>query len=114
MCDAFPCEKLPQMIPWNPNIVNHLSELRDEYNNQATCSELRDRSQIETVLKHWELEAPEIREQFNEESARLIFKIKTDSQDYLLKGQPYGVPEDTVKSNVRAHLFLGNEHGMAP
>ena len=114
LCDAFPCEKLPQMIPWNTDIVNHLSELRDEYNNQTTRSELVDRSQIVTVLEHWELDNPEIGEQFNEDSARLIFRIKTHSQDYLLKGQPCGVSENTIKSNVRAHLFLGNEHGMAP
>ena len=114
LCDAFPCEKLPQMIPWNTDIVNHLSELRDEYNNQTTRSELVDRSQIVTVLDHWELDNPEIGEQFNEDSARLIFRIKTHSQDYLLKGQPCGVSENTIKSNVRAHLFLGNEHGMAP
>lgn len=114
LCDEFPCEKLPQMISWNPNIVNHLSELRDGYNSQITRSEIRDRSQIETILKNWELDAPEIDEQFNEESERLIFRIRTLSQDYLLKGQPCGMSETTVKSNVRAHLFLGNEKGMAP
>lgn len=114
LCHEFPCEKLPQMISWNLNIVKHLSELRDEYNNQMTRSELRDRSQIETVLKNWGLDAPEIDEQFNEESARLIFRIKIHSQDYLLKGQPCGMSETTVKSNVWAHMFLGNENGMAP
>ena len=30
-CSEFPCEKLPQMISWNPKIVQHLSALRDEY-----------------------------------------------------------------------------------
>ena len=28
----FPCKKLPQMISWNPNIVEHLTKLRNEYN----------------------------------------------------------------------------------
>ena len=76
-CEQFPCEKLPQMISWNPNIVSHLTELRDEYQNQTTRAKLVDRSQLETALQNWELDAPEIGEQFNEESARLIFKIKT-------------------------------------
>ncbi len=31
ICSEFPCVKLPQMISWNPNIVYHLSMLRDEY-----------------------------------------------------------------------------------
>lgn len=31
LCSEFPCEKLPQMISWNPEIVTHLSALRDEY-----------------------------------------------------------------------------------
>lgn len=25
------CEKLPQLIHWNPNIAKHLKELRDGY-----------------------------------------------------------------------------------
>lgn len=114
LCEEFPCEKLPQMISWNPNIINHLSELRDEYQNQMMRSDVRNTTLIEKVLRNWELIDPKIGEQFNEESARLIFKIKTDSRDYLLKGIPCGIPESTIKSNVRAHLFLGNENGMAP
>lgn len=31
VCIEFPCEKLPQMISWNPQIIEHLSALRDEY-----------------------------------------------------------------------------------
>lgn len=31
LCEEFPCNKLPQMISWNPNIVEHLTKLRDEY-----------------------------------------------------------------------------------
>ena len=71
-------------------------------------------SMIETVLKNWELDNPEIKERFNDNSPRLIFRIHTCSQDYVLKGQPCSISEDTVKSNVSAHLFLGNKNGMAP
>ena len=35
ICSEFPCEKLPQMISWNPDIVQHLSSLRDEYIKQG-------------------------------------------------------------------------------
>lgn len=69
---------------------------------------------IETVLKNWELENPKIIGRFNENSPRLIFKINASSRDYILKGQPCSVSENTVKSNVNAHLFLGNKNGMAP
>ena len=31
LCKEFPCEKLPAMISWNPNIIEHLTTLRDEY-----------------------------------------------------------------------------------
>ena len=75
---------------------------------------MTDNTIIETVLKNWELDTPEISERFNEKSERLIFRIKTVARDYLLKGLPYSIPETTVKSNVQAHLFLGNENGMAP
>ena len=71
-------------------------------------------SMIETVLENWELDNPEIKERFNDNSPRLIFRIHTCSQDYVLKGQPCSISEDTVKSNVSAHLFLGNKNGMAP
>ena len=114
LCEEFPCEKLSQMIHWNPNIIDHLSTLRDEYKNQAMHSGVNDKRRIETVLSNWDLDTPEISEQFHEDSARLIFRIRTYSRDYLLKGLPCGVSEIIVKSNVQAHLFLGNENGMAP
>ena len=31
LCGEFPCEKLPVLIHWNPDIIRHLSLLRDEY-----------------------------------------------------------------------------------
>ena len=87
--------------------------IREEYQSQIRA-DMKNNSQIETVLGYWNLDDPQICEQFHEESDRLIFKISAASRDYLLKGIPCGVPEATIKSNVRAHLFLGNENGMAP
>ena len=74
-----------------------------------THPEINNLHLTETVLTHWELDSPEICEQFNKESPRLILRIRTAVQDYLLKGLPCSIPETTVKSNVQAHLFLGNE-----
>lgn len=79
-----------------------------------THPELTNHNPIETVLNYWELDSPEIGEQFNKGSPRLIFRIRTGTQDYLLKGLPCSIPETTVMSNVQAHRFLGNQNGMAP
>ena len=34
LCSAFPCGELPQLIPWNPRIIGHLSALRDAFRRQ--------------------------------------------------------------------------------
>lgn len=37
LCREFPCEKLPAMISWNANIIDHLTALRDEYMRRQLC-----------------------------------------------------------------------------
>lgn len=34
ICDAFPCEQLTSIIHWNPNIVDHLNVLAEQYHQQ--------------------------------------------------------------------------------
>lgn len=34
LCAAFPCEKLPALIPWNPGILERMTSLRDEFQAQ--------------------------------------------------------------------------------
>ncbi len=34
ICDEFPCEQLPSVIHWNPNVIEHLSTLAKEYLKQ--------------------------------------------------------------------------------
>ena len=114
LCKEFPCDKLPQMISWNPDIVEHLTELRDEYHDQSKSTGISDKDILEMVQLNWDLENPVIQERFDEGSARLMFRIKTDIRDYLVKGIPDTVPESTIKSNTSAHMYLGNENGMAP
>ena len=38
LCAEFACEKLPEMIPWNPGIIERMITLRDEYKNNKFCS----------------------------------------------------------------------------
>lgn len=35
LCKNFPCDNLQKLIPWNSNIVEHLTYLRDEYERQV-------------------------------------------------------------------------------
>ena len=31
LCSEFPCGKLPELMPWNPDIISRMTALRDEY-----------------------------------------------------------------------------------
>ena len=114
LCENFPCDNLPAMMPWKADVVDQLSELREEYLRQQASSEADAASRPEEILANWELKDPGIGDQFNKDSGRLIYKVTTASGDYLLKGFPDSMPEATIQGNVQAHRFLGNEHGMAP
>jgi hypothetical protein len=35
ICDEFPCEKLPLIVCWNPNIIEHLYNLAAQYHKQT-------------------------------------------------------------------------------
>ena len=39
LCEKFPCEKLPQMISWNPDIVEHLRNLAVQFRAEKSCGE---------------------------------------------------------------------------
>ena len=75
---------------------------------------MQDKVQIQAVLKHWELRHPCIEKQLHEDSPRLILIVRADSGRFVLKGFPCTMPETTIRGNVQAHLFLGNEKGLAP
>ena len=75
---------------------------------------MQEKVQTQSVLGHWELHNPCVEERLNGKPPRLVYKIKTDSGLFVLKGYPYETPEATIWSNVQAHLFLGNEKGLAP
>ena len=75
---------------------------------------MQEKVNIQAVLGHWKLCNPCTEGQLQEHSPRLIFRIKTDSGQFILKGFPCEIPEATIRSNVQAHLFLGNEKGLAP
>ena len=69
---------------------------------------------LQEILRNWELKNPSIEQQLKDGSDRPVYKIKADSGYSILKGYSSETPEATVLSNVQAHLFLGNEKGLAP
>ncbi len=75
---------------------------------------MRNKVQLQAVLEHWDLRDPRTEEQLNGKAPRLVYRIKTDSGRFVLKGYPDESPEEGIGSCVRAHLFLGNEKGLAP
>ena len=75
---------------------------------------MKEKIQIRDVLDHWKLSNPRPETQLHENTTRQIFVIRTESGRDVLKGFPDDIPETTVQCNVRAHLFLGNEKGLAP
>ncbi|MCR5323195.1 MAG: histidine phosphatase family protein [Lachnospiraceae bacterium] len=34
LCREFPCERIPDLIPWNPDVISHLTYLKDEFERQ--------------------------------------------------------------------------------
>ena len=73
-----------------------------------------DKRRIQDVLARWDLGDPCVEACLKESEARPVYRIKADSGRYILKGFSCDMPENTIRSNVQAHLFLGNEKGMAP
>ncbi len=75
---------------------------------------MRENIQLQAVLEHWDLLHPRVEKRLQEKSPRLVYRIGGDSGRYVLKGFPRDVREDVIRSNVKAHLFLGNEKNLAP
>ena len=75
---------------------------------------MRGEVQIQKVLAHWALRDPRVEGQPEARSPRLLCRIGTDSGRFILKGFPGQTPESTIRSNVRAHLFLSGGKDLAP
>ena len=75
---------------------------------------MQEQVRIQDILGNWELRNPRVEEQLNGKPPRMVYKIQTDSGLFVLKGFPCATPEATIRGNVQAHLFLGNEKGLAP
>lgn len=69
---------------------------------------------IKKVLAHWNIYDFSITERYREETERILCRIDTKEKSYFLRGIPQEKEEKTVRGNVLAHEFLGNQQHIAP
>lgn len=70
--------------------------------------------QIKRVLAHWNITDFSVADRYHEQTERILYRIETAERDYFLRGIPQEKREETVRGNVLAHSYLGNEQHMAP
>lgn len=70
--------------------------------------------QIQKALAYWGIADFSIAERYHENTERIMCRIKTGDRSYFLKGLPLKKGEKTVRGNVLAHEYLGNQRHMAP
>lgn len=70
---------------------------------------------LESILRNkWGFADIEILHQFEVGGGRIVYKVKTEKNFIIIKGQPINVQESSVISTIRAHEYLGNMKGLAP
>lgn len=70
--------------------------------------------QITRALAHWNITDFSVAERYRENSERIMCRIETENRTYFLKGIPREKGEITIRGNVLAHEYLGNQRHMAP
>ena len=68
---------------------------------------------VSIIKDNWSFNEVEQLEQYDVWGERLVERFRVDGKNVILKGIG-NVDEDIIISNVKAHQFLGNIHGMAP
>ncbi|MCM1245814.1 MAG: GNAT family N-acetyltransferase [Roseburia sp.] len=71
------------------------------------------------IMECWGCSDPELVKQFHPDSPRIVAEFRTKNGHYILKGIPDEAEgkrwgEQTIRGNVLAHCFLGNQLGIAP
>lgn len=74
---------------------------------------------LHEILTYWGFSDAEIVKHFHPDSPRIVAKIRNENTYYILKGIPdtrdgESRGEQTIRGNVLAHQFLGNQKGIAP
>lgn len=71
------------------------------------------------IMTYWGFSDAELIKRFHPDSPRIVAKIGTGNGHYILKGIPdirdgESRGEQTIRGNVSAHQFLGNQKRIAP
>lgn len=69
---------------------------------------------INNILKNWGFNNIKIESRYHENSTRQIYFISAHDKHMVLKGIPDEKSENTIKNNILAHEFLGNQKNIAP
>lgn len=74
---------------------------------------------LHEILTYWGFSDTELIQYFHPDSPRIVAKIRNGNNYYILKGIPDTRDgelrgEQTIRGNVLAHQFLGNQNGIAP
>ena len=78
LCAEFPCEKLPEMIFWDPCVIGKMMSLRDEYLSRGEGADPGSGGQDNTLGKEWTFDTAadayeKIRPGYPEELYRALF-----------------------------------------
>jgi len=69
---------------------------------------------IKIIKENWGYNHAEVIEEFDVCDGRIVCRIRTESADVVLKGISNRIDEKVIRSNAKAHEYLGNENGLAP
>ncbi len=69
---------------------------------------------IDKVLVRYGIADYTIKERYHEDTDRIICRVETGSHTFFLKGLSGDKKEQTIRGNVLAHEYLGNQKHMAP
>lgn len=69
---------------------------------------------IDKVLARYGITDYAVKERYHEDTDRILCRIATGNRDFFLRGLPGEKKEQTVRGNVLAHEYLGNQKHMAP
>ncbi len=69
---------------------------------------------IDKVLVRYGIADYTIKERYHEDTDRITCRVETGSHTFFLKGLSGDKKEQTIRGNVLAHEYLGNQKHMAP
>lgn len=78
-----------------------------------------EQTSIQELMMYWGISQASVVKYFHSDSPRIVAKVSAGDRTYILKGIPdsrdgQSRGEQTICGNTCAHVFLGNQKGIAP